>query len=411
LNITIICQGFRETSLNLQPWRRIYEISKRMKTKGYSITILTDGKCGKIKDKVMELDVIFVDDLFSSLIFRARKLLSIISETAPEIVVLYGTPFSAVYLNKFKSLGKPLVWDIDTDIYNFEYLIRNFSKIPFREIIHFYLFQYIASVTFSKYIGIVANSSIISKIIVPNYRIKCNLCEKGVFQSQVAILSSTIDVIKFRTDPSNQDLRSKLGFRTDDFVVSFLGAPTIIRGADIAIRSMRKIIRYNKRVKLLILSRRRVGDCSTEEELNRLSEQYLRKLIKKLKIEDNVEIISGFLEPTKIREYLHASDTIVLPFRIVPSEPPLSIFEAMNIGKTVITTNLGGLPEILGKDRGIIIESGNSDELAEAILFLAKNPEKNKFLGENAQKFVSYLPTWDEITQQFEKILLNSINT
>jgi len=42
MNVTIVSHGFSKTSIRLQPWRHIYEISKRMIERGIKVNIITD---------------------------------------------------------------------------------------------------------------------------------------------------------------------------------------------------------------------------------------------------------------------------------------------------------------------------------------------------------------------------------
>ena len=406
MNVTLVCQGFDHHTLRLQPWRRVYEMSKRIASKDISVTIITDGHSDQPEETIDKIKIIRIKHLMFAPFFKTKQLRTSILNTNPDLVVWYGTPFSAVYLTQLRSLGKPLIWDIDTDIYTLRFL----SRIPHREMFHpaNNLFHYLATAVFSKrIITLVANSSFITRIIVPNRHLKSTLCDKGIPSSKIAIVPSAIDVkelnqINFENPKA---LRGKLGLKPEDFVFTYFGAPNTLRGPDVAIMSVQKILKQRRNVKLLIFSRRRVGSSTPEEEYNRIEEEYLQKLAEKLKVEDHIEIIPGYLDKTLLEEYLHASDAIVLPFRLVSSEPPLSVFEAMSLGKPVVTTDIGGLREIIGKDRGIVVESGNADELAEALLFLARNPEKLAILGKNARQYATTLPNWNDVAQQFAEVL------
>jgi glycosyltransferase involved in cell wall biosynthesis len=108
----------------------------------------------------------------------------------------------------------------------------------------------------------------------------------------------------------------------------------------------------------------------------------------------------------QLTDLLLISNVIVLPFKIVFSEPPLSLLEAMNLGKAVITTNLGPLAEIAGNGRGLLIEPGDAEALAQAILYLADHPEQTEKIGKKGQHFASQLADWNQISSEFEKILL-----
>jgi glycosyltransferase involved in cell wall biosynthesis len=69
--------------------------------------------------------------------------------------------------------------------------------------------------------------------------------------------------------------------------------------------------------------------------------------------------------------------------------------EAMAFKIPVISTNTGGIPELLDNDAGIIVEQKNSFKLAEAIKLLISDKELRIKLGEKGYKKVGeefYLP-------------------
>jgi len=54
---------------------------------------------------------------------------------------------------------------------------------------------------------------------------------------------------------------------------------------------------------------------------------------------------------------------------------PCVLLEAMSCGKPVITTPVGGIPEIVNMERGLFIEPGNVEQLVEKMDFLLHHPE------------------------------------
>jgi glycosyltransferase involved in cell wall biosynthesis len=80
-------------------------------------------------------------------------------------------------------------------------------------------------------------------------------------------------------------------------------------------------------------------------------------------------------------------------FVVVPSEwnEPfaLTILEAFALGKAVLGSDIGGIPErvIIGKT-GLLFEPGNSADLRAKIRFLIKNQNEVKRMGQNAMAFV-----------------------
>lgn len=62
---------------------------------------------------------------------------------------------------------------------------------------------------------------------------------------------------------------------------------------------------------------------------------------------------------------------------------PVQIIEAMAAGKPVITTNVGGIPDIVQEENGIIINPGDIEALKTAILALENNDTMCEQIGNN----------------------------
>ncbi|MGB5813068.1 MAG: glycosyltransferase [Polyangiales bacterium] len=60
---------------------------------------------------------------------------------------------------------------------------------------------------------------------------------------------------------------------------------------------------------------------------------------------------------------------------------PLSLLEAMSFGVPVVATEVGGIPELLDDDAGIVVPPGDPNTLVEALSSLASNPGVARSLG------------------------------
>lgn len=390
--------------MRLQPWCRIHEISRRLAGKHVQVTVITDAY--QPENSVIEgIKVKQVPNLTTAPFTQPNQLIASILETDPDGVVWYGSAFSPLYLSRLRALKKPLIWDIDTDIYGLQFL----SRYPKRELLNpkNSMLQFVASAAIGQHlIKQVANSAFIAKIIVPNRHLKSVLCQKGVNPNKITIIPSTIE--RQPNPPDRQTstaARQKLGLNPDDYVVSYFGAPQISRGPDVAVLSTKKVLSEQKKFKLLLFSRRKVGGTTPEDQYHKQKEQHLQRLQRQVNAGEHIQIIPGFLDKQTVQQYVQASDVVVLPFRLVPSEPPLSIFEVMALGKAVVTSSLGGLREIVADGRGLVVAPGDADALGEALLFLAKNPDLKEVLGRNAQQYAQALPTWNQVADQFYEMV------
>jgi glycosyltransferase involved in cell wall biosynthesis len=67
----------------------------------------------------------------------------------------------------------------------------------------------------------------------------------------------------------------------------------------------------------------------------------------------------------------------------------VALLEAMAMGRAVVATRVGGVPEVVEDERsGLLVPAGDVEELARAILRLIKNPDFRARLGEAARRTV-----------------------
>jgi len=64
---------------------------------------------------------------------------------------------------------------------------------------------------------------------------------------------------------------------------------------------------------------------------------------------------------------------------------PLSIMESMALGRPVVASKVGGVPELLGGGGGVMVPASDAPALANAICELATDPERRSALGAEAR--------------------------
>jgi len=90
----------------------------------------------------------------------------------------------------------------------------------------------------------------------------------------------------------------------------------------------------------------------------------LQLQINALGIDNNVEFL-GFIKQTDLPRLYASCDILVLPS--LSEGLPNVIMEAMACGLPVVATAVGGIPELLGVNRGFLVPPNNSELLAEKI--------------------------------------------
>jgi sugar transferase (PEP-CTERM/EpsH1 system associated) len=104
-----------------------------------------------------------------------------------------------------------------------------------------------------------------------------------------------------------------------------------------------------------------------------------------------------------IRSYVQRGSVYVVPLR-VGSGTRLKIFEAMAMGKAVISTSVGaeGLPVRSGLD---ILIADSPDEFANAVVRLLADRNLRRDLGRAARQLVVQKHSWASVAQHFESTL------
>jgi glycosyltransferase involved in cell wall biosynthesis len=104
-----------------------------------------------------------------------------------------------------------------------------------------------------------------------------------------------------------------------------------------------------------------------------------------------------------IRPFLDRCAVCVVPLRS-GSGTRIKIFEAMAMGKSVVSTTLGaeGLPVTHGQD---ILLADSPEEFARAIVALLRDPARRRRLGAAARALVERNHSWAAVGTEFEAIL------
>lgn len=110
----------------------------------------------------------------------------------------------------------------------------------------------------------------------------------------------------------------------------------------------------------------------------------------------------GWVSGSKKEESLEWADLYILPS--YNEGLPIAILEAMSHSVPVISTEVGGIPEILEPYKnGILIEAGNLEQIKNAISFFIEYPEKVCEYGKSA--YVSVQPFFPEkVFEQLKNI-------
>jgi glycosyltransferase involved in cell wall biosynthesis len=195
--------------------------------------------------------------------------------------------------------------------------------------------------------------------------------------------------LDFKTYQSftKDDCRARLSISADAFVISFVGRLDEQKRPDILLRAWAKIRNAIPNGRVII-----VGDKPEKESTVSLAE--------KLGVLESVEFPGWRSDAI---EFVTASDIFVLPSMW---EGMSNItMEALAVGTPVVTTAVEGMRELLrGGECGVLVEPGNADELARAMLNLCRDPEKRQAFSAIGKKHVEENYRIEDTVRRYEQL-------
>ena len=90
-----------------------------------------------------------------------------------------------------------------------------------------------------------------------------------------------------------------------------------------------------------------------------------------------------YAHPEERRAFMHRLDVFVMPS--FNEGTPNSIVEAMAHGRPIIASDVGGIPDMIGDEAGILVPAGDTKALASAMLRLARDRVLRQRMGNAAQ--------------------------
>jgi len=161
--------------------------------------------------------------------------------------------------------------------------------------------------------------------------------------------------------------------------VGFIGRLIPVKGLDTLLGAAAIMKKKNHDVVFDIY-----GEEIYDDKIKGRYTDHIRRRITELGLENTVKL-HGFVFPQQ-RIY-SAIDIFLLPTHHKSESCPMTILESWAAGIPVITTNAGGIPDIV-KDRenGFMIPMQNPAATADAIEYIIAHPEETGRIVENARK-------------------------
>jgi len=212
------------------------------------------------------------------------------------------------------------------------------------------------------------------KIIVNSAAISQNLIDQNsILKDKFTTLHNCVnlnDLIDVNKDFS-ETLKSKYNCNGSR-IIGYVGRIEDLKGINVLLRAFSEVIAYSENVKLVI-----VGSGHIEKA---------KELAIELEIADHVNF-TGFYDGN-IYDVLNSFDIFVFPS--LWEGLPYAILEAMLLKKIIISTNVGGIPEVIENEvNGILVDPSNYSQLSSAIIRVLSNFNEYEKLGIQAYEKVT----------------------
>jgi glycosyltransferase involved in cell wall biosynthesis len=149
----------------------------------------------------------------------------------------------------------------------------------------------------------------------------------------------------------------------------YAGMLIYLKGIQYLIRALQEVLQKHSQIKLIIAGKG-------------AEEQKLRSLAQELGITEHV-IFAGHLDQSTLAVYMKNCLALVLPS--LTEGLPRVVIEAQVLGKPVIASRVGGIPEIIAdNETGLVVEPEDWQELSRAMLKILENPALAERMGDAA---------------------------
>lgn len=227
--------------------------------------------------------------------------------------------------------------------------------------------------------------------------LKNELVSRGVAAEKIHLLPNGVDSSRFVPKPRNHELASKLGLE-DKIIIGFLGSVVQYEGVEYIIQAA-SILRQQGISNFAVLI---VGDGAVIDNV--------KKITSELNMTDYVTF-TGRVPHDEIEDYYSIVDICPLPRKGLPvceMVSPLKPFEAMAMGKVVVSSDVAALAEIIDDGvTGLLHKKDDPEDLARKISELIMDPDLRTRLGQAAREWVVAERDWKVIAKRVDNVYRN----
>ena len=283
-----------------------------------------------------------------------------------------------------KKLGIPFVLEVNADLLE----QRKFKGIPERGLRRLFA-AWATRMCFNA----------AAKIICISVGLKDHLRNTwNIEESKLTVLPIAADVEAFKPNYNSETVRESLGLTTEP-VVMWVGGFYPWHNLSLLLESFALILQKRPDARLVL-----VGDGQTRSSvIDIVTKNGLRHAV----------IMPGAIAHSQVPEMLSIANVAVVPSAPITASlggtgTPLKLFEYMAAGKAIVATAHDQSTTVIQDGyNGLLVEAGDVNKFAEAMLTLLNDPMERDRLGQNARQQAIELYSWEQYTKRLEEIYLN----
>lgn len=231
---------------------------------------------------------------------------------------------------------------------------------------------------------------------------KLNLSPAMVYKSEVIYPSIHPNIFKYNKF-EQQSLKEKYSIKNDKLIIGTLARISPEKGLEYLIKAFH-IVKEEYPNTILFIAGEVTSDKDRKYAIN------LQSIINNLNLKDDIIFHRGSINNVIKGEY-HFQDFDICVLASTDEAFGMFILESMALGKPVVATNVGGIPEVaIDNDTAILVNSKDPIALAQALSLLIKDEGKRFELGQKGKKRAiehfsigNTISKYESIYEQFKK--------
>jgi D-inositol-3-phosphate glycosyltransferase len=188
-----------------------------------------------------------------------------------------------------------------------------------------------------------------------------------------------------RDVPSREEARARVGLPAEGRVLLFFGQIKEVKGLDVLLRAMPRVVRAYPDATLLIAGKEWKDDFGRYE-----------RMMEDLGIGGSCVSHIRYIPDTEVPFYYAAADLVVLPYRRIYQSGVLLM--AMSYAKATVVSDLAGMTEVVTNGvEGYLFPTGDAKALADKLVNALSDPEEVRLVGQRAHSRAKEHHNWAEI--------------